>query len=343
MPVPDSYFVRPKFNGPRVTRYYDVRVVLDRMAEQEKISRIAAPDNVRLMLTSLLPMMFPVASETQQNVTAKDAFVRQPVEDSPLKFEIDGDRLMVRAPAEVQQLVERSLSVWAESGFGQITVTMRIIRTERDLAAESGISWDHIEAICSARAPSIPAEGDGGSSLVEVEHYVEDYLPVAVATLHEQETETLIKVAQGNRRANVLGVPKVTIFNGQEAFIVDCVQRPFVIGVHPVAGELGTAMQPKIETIVEGAKITVRAVQSRDLKSIRLKDRMDFSSVGQVETATASVQGQEVTIQIPQVERYVLNVDTEIKNGQTLLVGCLPTKSEREYQYFLMTVNNIEE
>jgi hypothetical protein len=79
------------------------------------------------------------------------------------------------------------------------------------------------------------------------------------------------------------------------------------------------------------------------MKTIRLKQRMDMCSVGEVETATASVHGQEVTIQIPQVERHVLNVDTEIKNGQTLLVGCLPTGEKREYQYYLLTVENIEE
>jgi bla regulator protein BlaR1 len=341
MRVPDSYRARPKYTGPQVTRFYDVRVVLDQMAKQDEISRAASRDQVRLMLKSLIRMMFPAAGDAPRSVV--DVSAPKRIETSPLTFEIDGDQLEVQAPVEVHQRVKQCLAVWAESGFGQITVTSRIITEKRDLAAELGITWEHIEAVSSLPAQAIRADDAGDSPIIGIEHRVEDYVPVAVAKLDEQQTIALVEAAQNGRRSNVLMAPKVTIFNGQEAIIADCSQRPFVIGVHPVVGELATAMQPKIVTIDEGTKITLCAVQSRDLKTIRLKQRMDMSSVGKVETATASVHGQEVTIQIPQVERHVLNVDTEIKNGQTLLVGCLPTGEKREYQYYLLTVENIEE
>jgi bla regulator protein blaR1 len=343
MNVPDSYRVRPKFNGPRVTRCYDVRVVLERMAEQEKIDRIESPDQVGRMLTSLFKPMFSAASEARQHVSASDASAPRPAESSPLTFELDGDQLLVKAPVEVQRRVERSLSVWAESGFGQICVSSRIINSARDLTAAAGITWEHIEAISSSPAEPQRAVEDGDSPSVGLEHRVEDYLPVAFAKLDEQHSTALIDAAQGDRRTNVLNAPKITMFNGQEAMLADYAQRPFVVGVRPVVGELGTAMQPKIVTLKEGTEITVHAVQSRDLKTIHLKQRMEMISVGQVETATASVQGQEVTIQIPQVQRYVLNVDTEIKSDQSLLVACLPTRAKREYQYVLLTVKNIED
>jgi bla regulator protein BlaR1 len=343
MRVSDSYDARPKYDGPRVSRTYDVRVVLDRMAGQWKISRTAEPDKVKRLLTSLLEISVPVANATPQNAAVSDITAARAVEGSPLKFEVVGDQIIVEAPVEVHELVARSLSVWAESGFGQITVTSRIVRANRDLAAEAGISWEHFEAVSASRLQPIATDRDPVDPLMEVEHRVEEYQPVAVAKLDEKQATELIAVAQGNRRANVLNAPKVTIFNGQEAIIADCTQCPFVIGVNPIVGEQAVAMQPKIEIIEEGTKITLRAIQSPDMKTIRLKQRMDMCSVGEVETATASVHGQEVTIQIPQVERHVLNVDTEIKNGQTLLVGCLPTGEKREYQYYLLTVENIEE
>ena len=50
-----------------------------------------------------------------------------------------------------------------------------------------------------------------------------------------------INAAQGDKRSNVLQAPKVTLFNGQQAFVSDTSQSPFVISVIPVVGDFAAA------------------------------------------------------------------------------------------------------
>ncbi|HEX3598494.1 MAG TPA: hypothetical protein VHU84_00045, partial [Lacipirellulaceae bacterium] len=66
------------------------------------------------------------------------------------------------------------------------------------------------------------------------------------AILSDIEAYFLIEAAQGDTRTNILNAPKVTLFNGQQAFVADATQRPFVVGVIPVVGEFAAAQQPVI-------------------------------------------------------------------------------------------------
>src|SRR5690606_12389053 len=61
------------------------------------------------------------------------------------------------------------------------------------------------------------------------------------AILSDIEAYFLVQAAQGDRRSNVLNAPKVTLFNGQQAFVSDTSQTPFVISVIPVVGEFAAA------------------------------------------------------------------------------------------------------
>ena len=62
----------------------------------------------------------------------------------------------------------------------------------------------------------------------------------------------LLQAAQGDHRTNVLQAPKVTLFNGQQAFVSDTSQRPFVTSVIPVVGDFAAAQQPVIVVLTEG-------------------------------------------------------------------------------------------
>jgi hypothetical protein len=69
-----------------------------------------------------------------------------------------------------------------------------------------------------------------------------------------------------------------------------------------------------------------------------------MSSIGNVATATTQLRGGDpVTIQIPQVNRLVLDVSSDVNDGETLIIGCLPSGDKREYIYYLLTANNVSE
>ncbi len=90
------------------------------------------------------------------------------------------------------------------------------------------------------------------------------------AILSDIEAYFLIEAAQGDRRTNMLNAPKITLFNGQQAFVADATQRPFVVGVIPVVGEFASAQQPVIVVLNEGTMMTIQAVVSEDRRYVRM-------------------------------------------------------------------------
>src|SRR5205085_5763677 len=104
------------------------------------------------------------------------------------------------------------------------------------------------------------------------------------AILSDIEAYFLVSAAQGDRRSNVLQAPKVTLFNGQQAFVSDTSQTPFVISVIPVVGDFAAAQQPVIVVLSEGTFLTVQAVISNDRRFVRLTVVPFFSQIGDVET-----------------------------------------------------------
>lgn len=113
------------------------------------------------------------------------------------------------------------------------------------------------------------------------------------AILSDIEAFFLINASQGDVRANVLQAPKVTLFNGQQAIVVDTAFTPFVISVIPVVGEFAAAQQPVIVVLSEGTMMTVQAVVSDDRRYVRLTMVPFFSQIGNVDTFT--FEGTETT------------------------------------------------
>ena len=106
------------------------------------------------------------------------------------------------------------------------------------------------------------------------------------AILSDIEAFFVLEAAQGDDRTNVLQAPKVTLFNGQTAFVSDTSQRPFVISVIPVVGDFAAAQQPVIVVLNEGTSLSVQAVVSADRRFVRLTMVPFFSRIGDVDTFT---------------------------------------------------------
>jgi hypothetical protein len=99
--------------------------------------------------------------------------------------------------------------------------------------------------------------------------------------------------------------------------------------------------RPKIALVDEGLKLTLRAIQSADGKKVQLEGRLELSEIGDARTASAVLRGKPETIQIPRVKRRRIDVSTEMPDGQSLLVACIPTFEEKRFFYLLLTVRNI--
>jgi general secretion pathway protein D len=174
------------------------------------------------------------------------------------------------------------------------------------------------------------------------------------AILSDIEVFFLLQALQGDQRTNVLQAPKVTLFNGQQAFVTDSVQRPFVTQIIPVVGDFAAAQQPVVTVLNEGTSLSVQAVVSSDRRFVRLTLVPMFSKIGNVETFTfngkttsntgTTVQdptdptktvtngGQTTTegttVQLPSMSVTTVSTTVSVPDGGTVLLGGIKRLSE---------------
>ena len=167
------------------------------------------------------------------------------------------------------------------------------------------------------------------------------------AILSDIEAFFVIQAAQGDSRSNIMQAPKVTLFNGQQATIMDVSQRPFVTSIIPVVGDFAAAHQPVITVLSAGTTLSVQAVVSPDRRFVRLTLVPFFSEIGDVRTftfngrtssnsGTAAVDpsdetetvqdglqtiSQGTTVQLPEFIFTTVNTTVSVPDGGTVLLG----------------------
>jgi general secretion pathway protein D len=177
----------------------------------------------------------------------------------------------------------------------------------------------------------------------------QDVATFGFAILSDIEAYFLINASQGDRRSNTLQAPKVTLFNGQQAVVIDSAFVPFVISVIPVVGEFAAAQQPVIVVLSEGTMMTVQAVVSDDRRYVRLTLVPFFSQIGDVKeftfegsTTTQSssnttddnndgknendqqedlVTRSGTTVQLPTFQVISVSTTVSVPDGGTVLLG----------------------
>jgi beta-lactamase regulating signal transducer with metallopeptidase domain len=305
--------------APRVARSYDLEKALTRIAVDARTK-----DQARVELTSLLTFLL-------KGINGKDPELAS-------WLSLAGRTLTLTAPANVQAEAARLLNAWEQAGQGQICAELRLITDERDIASTIGVAWRYLDAFASDRAADLSAEAKSGTPLVRARASVGENLPVAVAVLDARQVQALTQAVQGLRWASTSQSMKATTFNGQPASLFNGTQRPFVVGTQ--AATAG-APQPKIALVDEGLQLTYRATQTSTAKQVQLEAQVELSEIGAVRTAAMLLPGEPQSIQLPRVTRSRIDVSTEVREGQTLLIGCVPTQQQQEFHYVLLTVHHV--
>lgn len=190
------------------------------------------------------------------------------------------------------------------------------------------------------------------------------------AILGEIEAFFLIQAAQGDTRTNVMQAPKVTLFNGQQAFVSDTSQQPFVTSIIPVVGDFAAAHQPVIVVLSEGTSLSVQAVVSNDRRFVRLTIVPFFSKIGDVQEFTfngkrttrnsisSSEEGDEegggssnsneeeeliegTTVQLPTFSFVTVTTTVSVPDGGTVLLGGIKRLSEGRSERGVPVMNKL--
>jgi type II secretory pathway component GspD/PulD (secretin) len=250
----------------------------------------------------------------------------------------EGNQLIVRAPVRVHDELAKLLDAWQTSGMAQICIECRMLTSTRELATATGIEWKSIGAAPAIHDEELAPSRLQSGTVVRASAQVEDHLPIFFVPLNGRQVQSITQAAQSDSRGSLMFAPKVTLFNGQQAVVADLVKRPFVVGLEK---QPDRAIKPRVQIVDEGTKITLRTVLQEDRKNIRLTGRIDLANIIDVGFVSAFAEGENLSIQVPRVRKCRISVASEIEDGQSLLIGCLPRFDRKDFFYVLLTVRHI--
>jgi general secretion pathway protein D len=163
----------------------------------------------------------------------------------------------------------------------------------------------------------------------------------------------LIRATQANQNSTSVTAPRLTLFNGQRAYVVVSRQTAYISDLEPVVAQNAVAFNPDIDIVESGVLLDVQATVSSDRKYVTLTlqpqlqtliDLLPFTF--QSDTAantgtTVPVGGNNVnlgtnaasgTVQQPIVQTTAIATTVSVPDGGTLLLGgqTLAGEVERE-------------
>ncbi|QDU05811.1 Regulatory protein BlaR1 [Gimesia chilikensis] len=308
---------------PLYTQKIQVEKVIEKISEERSISQEQAR---QYLLTHV--------NYLQEIQNRKYMPFGKPLKQTHAKYD-KKIRLVVHAPNSLHEELSRQLRAWEQSGCGQIMFANILLETASDVTAQTDIEWTGLADFHNTTpAPTqLQLDKTNPRPVVQASAAVEEYFPISVAVVNEQQEFKLIQAAQSDEKSQCAFNPKVTLFNGQKASIANQVQRPFVIGIHKVdSGEL----KPQVKVITEGMTLEIRPVLTADHSAVQVDLLVEQSEISRVKIMETQVSGRKVNYQVPSVEKRLIRVAADLNGKNSLLISLPPTLHSKRYQYLLL-------
>jgi len=150
--------------------------------------------------------------------------------------------------------------------------------------------------------------------------------------LDDVQVDFLLEATQADETSRTLTAPRITLFNGQRAYITVATQRAYVASYEPVVGDSSSALRPIIGYVPTGTVLDVEATVSADRRYVTMTIRpqvardignrqitFSFSSSGG--GGFGGVTVGSATIDLPTVAVQDLQTTVSVPDGGTLLLG----------------------
>ncbi|MFO0866642.1 MAG: hypothetical protein U0744_18715 [Gemmataceae bacterium] len=178
-------------------------------------------------------------------------------------------------------------------------------------------------------------------------------LSLGLAFLSDIQVFMFLEAAQGDRRSNIMQAPKITVFNGQTAFISVQDQIFLLTGVQAATSGAQTFFVPQNQPFPVGTTLQITPVVSADRRFVRLNLTPNFTSLstavplfpvqipipqvyegpnGGVITAGQPVLFQ-MFFQQPTFSTITLNTTVNVPDGGTVLLGGLKVLAESRNEF----------
>jgi type II secretory pathway component GspD/PulD (secretin) len=184
-------------------------------------------------------------------------------------------------------------------------------------------------------------------------------LTTAATFLDDFQVNLLLRATQANVYSTIVTAPRVTLFNGQRAYVLVATERAYVSDLEANVGTGVASFAPTIDVVESGVVLDVQATVSADRKYVTLTLRPQLATLvalrdftfqsGAGATSNPAVgsgggTGQPVffggdigvaptgTIQVPELQITEVRTTVSVPDGGTLLLGgqTIAGETERE-------------
>lgn len=144
-------------------------------------------------------------------------------------------------------------------------------------------------------------------------------MSVAGTFLDDIQVDFIVQATQANSTTRVLTAPRITLFNGQRAYVTVGTVQAYVSSFDPVVGTNTTGLQPHISYIPTGSVLDVEATVSADRKYVTMTVRPQVSHLDAL-TPLENIGGGG-RVQFPTVTLQTLMTTVQVPDKGTLLLG----------------------
>lgn len=254
-------------------------------------------------------------------------------------------QLIVTQTNENQTALVSLLEKLRESRAIEITVEARFLEVSRHYLEDVGLNLDfffnttnpnHFSTITATQNSSdftlnpqttVPGTLGGASS-------VPQSLTLAATYLDNFQVNLLLQATEATIRSSELTAPRLTLFNGQRAWVAFINQQAYVSNLTPIVGNGVGGFQATVSTLSIGAVLDVQATVSSDRKYVTLTIQPGLSSLLGFQTfefEEAASQQSSLTgnvsslgsafIQEPDIDLTQVKTTVSVPDGGTLLLG----------------------
>jgi len=261
-------------------------------------------------------------------------------------FDPGGQLIVTQTPENHRKLVALLDRIREERAV-QVTVETRFLSVQRNFLEDVGVDLNFLFNLNSSwskkfgtiplttpdstfvQNPSTSVPGSLGSQLT-----TPTGLTTAATYLDDFQVSLVMRAVEASVNSTIVTAPRVTMFNGQRAYVLVTIQQAYVSNLTPVVSTGVSSFAPTPSNVQSGVLLDVQATVSADRKYVTLTlrpwlsnllDLVPFTFQG-ASTAVATGAGTAVagvsgTIQLPETQITEVKTTVSVPDGGTLLIG----------------------
>jgi len=287
--------------------------------------------------------------------------------------ELQGQLIVTQTPENHRQLVNL-LEQLRETRAIQVTVETRFLTVQRNFLEDVGVdlnflfnlnsSWSkHLGTIpltspdsTFVQNPSTGVQGSIGAGAI-----TPTGLTTAATYLDDFQVQLMLRAVQASVNSTILTAPRVTLFNGQRAYVLVSVERAYVSNLTPIVSTGISSFAPTIGIVQSGVILDVQATVSADRKYVTLTMRPQLATLldlapftFQTGTTVGAPTGGGTggfgffgsaapsgTIQEPELQITEVKTTVSVPDGGTLLLGGQTLAGETEKEIGVPVLSKI--